>query len=138
MDLLHGGCNHIHNTLMGSLHPQWSYTRSAKANGREHKSCLGRVFNFKLGCFVMCTIGWHIQARPSQEWKTWPRFHPVSLSLPMTYIMAAVTIDLIICKLDHYNMVGVTDYGKQSSLFQCRIKCRRKKCYKLRLQMEKS
>ena len=29
---------------------------STKANGREPKSCLGRVFNFKLGCFVMCTI----------------------------------------------------------------------------------
>ncbi len=25
---------------------------SAKANGREPKSCLGRVFNFKLGPFV--------------------------------------------------------------------------------------
>jgi hypothetical protein len=24
---------------------------SAKANGREPKSCLGRVFNFKFGCF---------------------------------------------------------------------------------------
>jgi hypothetical protein len=28
----------------------------AKANRREPKSCLGQVFNFKLGCFVMCTI----------------------------------------------------------------------------------
>ncbi len=27
---------------------------STNANGREPKSCLGRVFNFKLGCFVMC------------------------------------------------------------------------------------
>jgi hypothetical protein len=24
---------------------------NTKANGREPKSCLGRVFNFKLGCF---------------------------------------------------------------------------------------
>ncbi len=24
---------------------------SAKANGREPKSCLGQVFNFKFGCF---------------------------------------------------------------------------------------
>ncbi len=56
---------------------------SAKANGREMKmkSCLGQVFNFKLGCFVMCTIAWPIQTRPSLEWKTWPRFRPVSLSL---------------------------------------------------------
>jgi hypothetical protein len=97
--------------------------------GENLKVVWALVFNFKLGCFVMCAIGWHIQVRLSQEWKTLTRFHPVSLSLPMTYIMAAVTIDLIICKLDHYNMVGVTDYGKQSSLFLCRIKCRRKKCY---------
>ncbi len=34
---------------------------SAKANGREPKSCLGRVFNFKLGPFVMYVIAWHIQ-----------------------------------------------------------------------------
>ena len=34
---------------------------SAKANGREPKSCLARVFNFKLGHFVMYAIAWHIQ-----------------------------------------------------------------------------
>jgi len=34
---------------------------SAEANGREPKSCLGRVFNFKLGHFVMHAIAWHIQ-----------------------------------------------------------------------------
>jgi hypothetical protein len=34
---------------------------STKANGREPKSCLGRVFNFKLGHFVMYVIAWHIQ-----------------------------------------------------------------------------
>jgi hypothetical protein len=26
---------------------------SAKANGREPKSCLGQVLKFKLGCFIM-------------------------------------------------------------------------------------
>ncbi len=57
---------------------------SAKANGREPKSCLGRVFNFKLGCFVMCVIAWPTQAQLSLELKTWPRFRPVSLSLSMT------------------------------------------------------
>jgi hypothetical protein len=34
---------------------------SAKASGREPKSCLGRVFNFKLGLFVTYEIAWHIQ-----------------------------------------------------------------------------
>jgi hypothetical protein len=29
----------------------------------------------------MCTIAWPIQAWPSLELKTWPRFCPVSLSL---------------------------------------------------------
>ncbi len=70
---------------------------SAKANGRERKSCLGRVFNFKLGCFVMCTITWLIQARPSLELKTWPRFPPVSISLSMEYKKGKYhcTIDLL-------------------------------------------
>ncbi len=30
------------------------YVGSVKANGREPKSCLGRVFNIKLGCFTKC------------------------------------------------------------------------------------
>jgi hypothetical protein len=38
---------------------------STKANGKEPKSCLGQVFNFKLGCFVMCTIASPIQAQLS-------------------------------------------------------------------------
>ncbi len=36
-------------------------TGSAKANGREPKSCLGWVFNFKLGHFAMYAIAHHIQ-----------------------------------------------------------------------------
>ncbi len=32
---------------------------SAKANGREPPSCMGRVFNFKQGCFVMSLIVRH-------------------------------------------------------------------------------
>jgi hypothetical protein len=58
---------------------------SAKANGREPKSRLGRVFNFKLGCFVVRTIAWPIQVQPSLQWKTRPRFRPVSLSLSMAF-----------------------------------------------------
>jgi hypothetical protein len=56
---------------------------SVKANRREPKSCLGWVFNFKLGCFVICTTAWPLQARPSLELKTRPRLCPVSLSLSM-------------------------------------------------------
>ncbi len=54
-----------------------------KANGREPRSSLGQDFNFKLGCFVMSVIAWHVQAHPHLELKTQPRFHPVSLRLSM-------------------------------------------------------
>jgi hypothetical protein len=52
---------------------QFVYGRSTKANGREPKSCLGWVFNFKLGCFSLCTIAQIIQARPILEYGTFPR-----------------------------------------------------------------
>ncbi len=54
-----------------------------KAIGREPKSCLGRVFNFKLVRFVMFSIAWPLQARQSLELKTRPRFCPAGLSLSM-------------------------------------------------------
>jgi hypothetical protein len=60
--------------LLKVVSPNDIMARSAKANGREPKSYLGRVVNFKLSCFVMYAIAWHIQARPSLELKTWPRF----------------------------------------------------------------
>jgi hypothetical protein len=40
---------------------RYTLAGSAKANGREPKSCLGRVFNFKLGHFVLYAITQHIQ-----------------------------------------------------------------------------
>jgi hypothetical protein len=34
---------------------------SPKANGREHKSRFGQVFNFKLGCFCyVSTLSWAV------------------------------------------------------------------------------
>ncbi len=50
---------------------------------REPKSYMGQVFSFKLGHLVMHAFARHIQACLSLELKTQPRFHPVSLSLPM-------------------------------------------------------
>jgi hypothetical protein len=41
--------------------------RSAKAYRRESKSCLCRVFNFKLGRLVIYAIAQHMQACPSLE-----------------------------------------------------------------------
>jgi hypothetical protein len=58
-------------------------TGSVKANRRRLKSGLGRIFHFKLGCFVMCSISWPIQSRPSLELKTRPRVRPHSLSLSL-------------------------------------------------------
>jgi len=40
---------------------QTVWAGSAKANGIEPISCLGRVFNFRLGNSVMYAIAWHIQ-----------------------------------------------------------------------------
>jgi len=54
---------------------------STKANGREPKSCLYRVFNYKLGCFDKLhkkCIAWKC---PLLELKTRPKFSPDDLSL---------------------------------------------------------
>jgi len=37
---------------------------SAKANGREPKTCLGRVFNHKLGCFNDVHVFVYVDTRP--------------------------------------------------------------------------
>ncbi len=52
----------------------------ANANGKKPKNCLRWVFNFKFGRFDMHAIARHMHARPSLEFKTRPRFCPVSSS----------------------------------------------------------
>ncbi len=37
---------------------------SAKANGREPKTCSGRFFNYKLGCFYDIPVLIYVDARP--------------------------------------------------------------------------
>ncbi len=56
---------------------------SVISNGREPRSCLCQVFNFRLGSFVSKQCYWITCARPHLELKTWPRFCPVSRSLFM-------------------------------------------------------
>ncbi len=51
---------------------------SAKANGREHKASLGRVFNYKLGCYDDVHVIMYTDAHPYLQLKTQSRFHPVS------------------------------------------------------------
>jgi hypothetical protein len=46
---------------------------STKASGSEPKSCLGRVFNCKLGSLAKCTAC----LQPLLELKTQPRFGPI-------------------------------------------------------------
>ncbi len=54
------------------------YPGSAKANRREPKTCLGRVFSYKLGCFNNVHVFIHVDVRPHLWLKTRPRFSPVS------------------------------------------------------------
>ncbi len=44
---------------------------------------MGRIFNFKLGCFDDVCVLIYADAHPHLYLKTWPRFSPVSLSLSM-------------------------------------------------------
>ncbi len=46
----------IQNWYLNKVDQGIKRTRGARklTNGREPKSCLGRVFNFKLGCFARC------------------------------------------------------------------------------------
>ncbi len=59
---------------------------SAKANGREPETCLGRVFNYKLGCFNDVHVLIYVYACPYLQLKTRPRLSPVSYSLSMRQI----------------------------------------------------
>ncbi len=56
----------------------WLCPGSAKANGREPKTYLGRVFNYKLGRFNDVNVFVYVDARPHLQLKTQPRFSPVS------------------------------------------------------------
>jgi hypothetical protein len=50
---------------------------SLKANGREPKTDLGQVFNYKLGCYDDEHVIMYTDAHPYLQLKTRPRFHPV-------------------------------------------------------------
>ncbi len=42
----------------------YSTTGSVKANWREPKTCLGQVFNYKLGCFDDTHVLIYVEVRP--------------------------------------------------------------------------
>jgi hypothetical protein len=56
-------------------------TGSVKVNGKQAKSCFGRVFLFKLGCFCHEGNCVALTKCPHQELKSWRSFGLVSLSL---------------------------------------------------------
>jgi hypothetical protein len=69
-----------------------SIPRSAKANGIDPISCLGRVFVYKLGCFDDMRVVIYMDARPHLELKTQPRFSPVSQNLSVPNLSCPLAI----------------------------------------------
>jgi hypothetical protein len=70
-------------------------TGSAITNGREPRSCLGRVFNSKLGCIATVGSNCMVCMQPLLKLKTWPKACPVSYSLSMDTIIAT-TLDTLL------------------------------------------
>jgi hypothetical protein len=79
-----------HSKLLGVLTPLPSSSLSkhrplglvlklgiVKAKGREPKTCLGRVFNYKLGSYDYVHVLTYVDARPHLWLKTQPWFHPL-------------------------------------------------------------
>ncbi len=62
-------------------HIRWNFQPrpgSTISNGREPRSCLGRVFNFKLCLFALLQNKSTAHVQPLLELKTRPRLSPVS------------------------------------------------------------
>jgi hypothetical protein len=69
---------------MSIIESLWVGAGSAVTCRREPKSCLGRVFNSKLGCITALLSKCSARMpQPLLELKTRPRARPVSLSLSM-------------------------------------------------------
>ncbi len=72
-------CSHMQFYIVA----YWGQRGNAKVNGREPWSCLGRVFNFKLGHFASKQHKCIAHMQQLLELKTRPRFFPVNWSLSM-------------------------------------------------------
>jgi hypothetical protein len=64
--------------LLNSKTRKRTYPGSAITNGREPRSCLGRVFNSKLGCIVTLGSKCMVYMQPLLKLKTRPKACPVS------------------------------------------------------------
>ncbi len=60
-----------------------------KVNGRKPRSCLGQVFDYKLGCFDDVHVLIYVDARPRLLLKTLPRIGSFSLSFIHAYSVAS-------------------------------------------------
>jgi hypothetical protein len=67
------GGGYSQNVIEPLVHPG-----SGKIYGREPKSCLGRVFNVKVGHFASKQHKCIAHMQPLLELKTWPRFCPIN------------------------------------------------------------
>ncbi len=67
-----------------------------KLMGENPKSCLGRVFNFKLGRLQNVYNSYPIQTRPRLDLKTQPKFRSVSLSMHFLIIFINILNHLLI------------------------------------------
>ncbi len=64
--------------VMDRYQPPYKAPGRAISNGREPRSCLGQVFNIKLGSFASKQLNCMAHTKPLLELKTRPRFRPVS------------------------------------------------------------
>jgi hypothetical protein len=80
-----------------------------KLTGENLKVVLGRVFNFKLGYFVMQAIAQYMQACPSIELKTRPRPCSDSLSLSMYRVnRGATTLSIMTLSITTFSITTLS------------------------------
>ncbi len=99
------------------INTTYFYTRNARTNAREPKNYLGRVFNFKLGCFcresncLAIDKGAHIQI-----WKLGPGADVIKLFTALMYCQSMVKLPFCVrkvCYLGNYNGMVVNYHGKK-------------------------
>ncbi len=71
---------------------------SAMTNGREPKSCLGQVFNSKLGHIATLGSKCMVCMQPLLKLETRPRARPVSLSLSMHNVAKAIMAGIFVAQ----------------------------------------
>jgi hypothetical protein len=68
--------------------------RSTKANGKQPESCLGRVYNFQLGCFCYECIGMAYTNTPTSSVENLAQVLSCYLSLSMPTVTVSKVVQL--------------------------------------------